>query len=646
MRRAGMVSSILLGLVTLICSGFSWSPGPGMHLYHDEYTQTLLLSGKVLVLGGIKTPSTTLVQQNAEAFLVSKVWADAGVMSVGRAGHTATVLEDGSVLVAGGYYGQNVCGTSFCFWSRTALSSTEIYLPGVDRWDAGVPMNLERYGHRAIALDAGRKVFVIGGVGNSSMPDPTPEIFDHTLGGWRLLELPPVALQRDQSSAQPFPLSSGEVLVLAAASTPCWKYHLEKNKWLSCARPSLPLSADFGAILLATGRVLMVASSVGTIYSPDEDRWAPTAPLKRSHPAPMMVKLNNGRVLVVDRAIAPPATQLNAEIFIEESESWLSAGTVPSGLSQVEGATLLPSGGVLFTSPSSPADQSWLFEPVNVIPRHVTIPPGGTVTLGVDGGRGPYSWTVSVSSSGAGSISQVSGSGIYTAGRIGGVRDVVQVTDDGGTSDIALIDIGPGVSISPTSVVVPPNGVVTLVASGGSGAGFVWSLVSNASQASVDGQGRYVAGRTGNVSDVIKATDSLGNSATALVSVSSAMSVFPSGATVLPGTQVAFRALGGSGTGYAWRLVTDGSGGSVDQSSGLYSSGARGPATDVVEARDSLGNVARASVGVLVAPPQPTPPAPATSGCSSAQPSPNGGIWLAVILLASFVWLLRANTPR
>src|SRR5207253_1989550 len=67
----------------------------------------------------------------------------------------------------------------------------------------------------------------------------------------------------------------------------------------------------------------------------------------------------------------------------------------------------------------------------------------------------------------------------------------------------------------------PPRGTLALTATGGSGGGFRWSFASNASGGSIDAtSGAYTAGQKGGVTDIVKATDSLGNIATASVSVS------------------------------------------------------------------------------------------------------------------------------
>jgi len=154
------------------------------------------------------------------------------------------------------------------------------------------------------------------------------------------------------------------------------------------------------------------------------------------------------------------------------------------------------------------------------------------------------------------------------------------------------------VSILPGAPNVPPRGQVLFSASGGSG-GYTWSLATNASGGTISAlTGVYSAGPTGNATDVVKATDSAGNSASQNVAVTAGISIAPASASAAPSHVVSFTATGGSGTGYAWTFATNASGGNINLESGTYMAGPTGGVTDVVKVTDSLGNVAVASISV------------------------------------------------
>ena len=64
------------------------------------HTATLLEDGKLLVVGGTGAEGNL---RSAEFFdPAASTWSPAGRTSVARAGHTATLLRDGTVLIAGG----------------------------------------------------------------------------------------------------------------------------------------------------------------------------------------------------------------------------------------------------------------------------------------------------------------------------------------------------------------------------------------------------------------------------------------------------------------------------------------------------------------------------------------------------------------
>src|SRR5262249_38553230 len=146
----------------------------------------------------------------------------------------------------------------------------------------------------------------------------------------------------------------------------------------------------------------------------------------------------------------------------------------------------------------------------------------------------------------------ISASGAYTAGPTGNVNDTVQVADSQGNQMNAVVTVTAGLSISPASATVAPGGTKSFTASGGSGTGFSFSLSGNPPGGSVSTAGAYTAGATANVTDTVRVVDSLGNAASAAVTVTSnpAVAVSPSSANLAPRGTRGFTASGGSGTGF------------------------------------------------------------------------------------------------
>jgi hypothetical protein len=117
---------------------------------------TLLPSGSMLVTGGDSgTQPTSKGVAAAEMFdSTTNTWTATASMSVARAAHTQTLLPNGDVLVAGG----NSANWGFC----NALISSETYDPSTGTWTSAGNMSTARFAHSANLLPDGT-VLVAGG---------------------------------------------------------------------------------------------------------------------------------------------------------------------------------------------------------------------------------------------------------------------------------------------------------------------------------------------------------------------------------------------------------------------------------------------------------------------------------------------------
>lgn len=124
------------------------------------HSATLLTTGKVLVVGGRRPNGSPLC--SAQLYDPSTgTWAQAGLLKDARYGHTATLLSDGRVLVVGGASSGNAAIGSAELYDPLATDSSKA-------WTRPVPtMTVVRYGHTATLLRDGR-VLVAGGSSSST----------------------------------------------------------------------------------------------------------------------------------------------------------------------------------------------------------------------------------------------------------------------------------------------------------------------------------------------------------------------------------------------------------------------------------------------------------------------------------------------
>jgi Tol biopolymer transport system component len=124
------------------------------------HTATRLLDGRVLIAGGRTAGDATMA--SVEVYDPSAgTFSNVGSLAESRQQHTATLLPDGRVIIAGGYT-QQPLGDQPDFY--TALASTEIFDPGAGQFVSAGSMGAARWSAVAAGLDDGR-VLIVGGTG-------------------------------------------------------------------------------------------------------------------------------------------------------------------------------------------------------------------------------------------------------------------------------------------------------------------------------------------------------------------------------------------------------------------------------------------------------------------------------------------------
>ena len=341
------VSNEALPYPLIVDPSFS-ATGP-MATGRQQHTATLLPNGKVLIAGGYDGTSSL---SSAELYdpASGTFSATTGPLTTARKQHTATLLPNGKVLIAGGT------------GAGGALSSAELYDPasgasGSFSATTG-PMATARYTHTATLLPNG-KVLIAGGYGaagvlsSAELYDPASGVFSATTGPLAtaryyqtatLLANGKVLIAGGDSSAPPFYLSSAELYdpVSGASGTFSATGALATARYAHTAT----LLAN-GTVLIAGGRAAGVLASV-ELYDPASGMFsATTGPLATARGYDTATLLPNGKVLIAGGLGLGFVPLASAELYDPVSGTF-SATTGPLATARgYDTATLLPNGKVL-----------------------------------------------------------------------------------------------------------------------------------------------------------------------------------------------------------------------------------------------------------------------------------------------------------
>jgi N-acetylneuraminic acid mutarotase len=392
-----------------------WATTGSMRGPREQFTATLLGDGDVLVAGGLNAAEYNPVgMKTADLYdPTTGTWTTTASMSYARYGQTATLLRDGSVLVAGGTTG-----------------TAEIYEPAAGIWAPPGAMSTVRTDQTATLLPGGH-VLVTGGTGPDGVAQTTAEIF--LAGPGPLVTVAPLTLSfggqqvGTTSASETYTVTNrGSADLLASgvdveggdpgdftASTDCNAAPVTPGGTCTVyvhftpAFPGLrgaivavadnaPLSPqevavngygggpdawvpvgsmtaardEFAGTLLSDGDVLIAGGGDGfetslataELYDPITQTFAPTGPLSTPRSFPTAILLPGGDVLVAG-GLDSDTLLSSAELYDPTPGTWSPTGSMLNtgyGLA----STLLPSGMVLVTGYGSSAE---LYDPTTGI---------------------------------------------------------------------------------------------------------------------------------------------------------------------------------------------------------------------------------------------------------------------------------------
>jgi N-acetylneuraminic acid mutarotase len=315
----------------------------------DGHANTLLNDGRVLTSGGAITVAGLVVNTDALSIYdpQKQTHAGAGVMSAARTAHTATILNDGRVLMLGG---QDANGT--------VQASTEIFDPATGVSTATAPMSTPRSQHTATLLNDGR-VFVAGGVSMLDVTNPigsvasalgTTQIYNPATNTWSAgPNLPKPRLWHAATK-----LNDGRVLLTAGVEVTlilglpvpsvvadCRIYNPATNMFSAAA--GIPGErATHAQHLLSNGNVAVIGGAAGNIlllqvnplstcriYNPGTNAWTSVASMNNLRARGDLLTAG-GKLYAIGGVDTFDLSTLNGNAVadIEEATESMSAWTV------------------------------------------------------------------------------------------------------------------------------------------------------------------------------------------------------------------------------------------------------------------------------------------------------------------------------
>jgi len=327
----------------------SWAYTGSMVEYRFRHSASLLTNGKVLVAGGHTGRGDLASCETFDPTLGT--WSATGSMSSRRMSHAAVQLPSGRILVTGGDSSDGV--------TQSTLSGCELYDPATGTWAPTGSMWTARSNHSITTLTNG-KVLVVGGNAAGSLTS-SAEIYDPATGLWTATGN--MGAVRSAHSATLLP--TGKVLVVGGSDgssvflTSSEIYDPASGNWTPTGALGTARQMHT-ATLLPSGKVLVAAGynsagAFGTplasaeIYDPGTGVWTSTGGLVGSRWFHVAVLLSNGRVLVVGGLTLSGTVGIEvatAEIYNPSTGTWSSASSM-SLARYGHSLTLLPSGKIL-----------------------------------------------------------------------------------------------------------------------------------------------------------------------------------------------------------------------------------------------------------------------------------------------------------
>jgi hypothetical protein len=350
------ISRIAIALLLLSISGVAsnagaqtWVPTGSMATPRLDHTATLLPNGKVLIIGGCGNSGPNPFTSSAELYdPATGTFSLTGSMTTARCRHTATLLPNGKVLIAGG-----------SVFTDNQLANAELYDPATGTFTPTGSMANAREAHTATLLENGKVLIAGGDVGPfCQTPLSSAELYDPATGTFA----PTGSLTTPRFQGAATLLNSGNVLVAGGESGICAPDTASAELYdptTGMFTATGSMSSGRGhetATVLGNGKVLVAGGTTGPtttssadLYDAATGTFNATASMITPRDGHTATLLGNGQVLVAGGENYPVLpTQSSAELYDPVAGTFTATGSMTTDRTR-HTATLLNNGQVLVT---------------------------------------------------------------------------------------------------------------------------------------------------------------------------------------------------------------------------------------------------------------------------------------------------------
>jgi len=302
--------------------------------------------------------ATLSLMLTGRAMAQSGTWSLTGHPNTARTGHTATLLNNGEVLIVGG---EGASGP---------LTTAELYNPSTGTFSTTGTTATPRYESSAVLLPNGEVLVAGGYLGTSNGVEEftaTAELYNPSTGKWSTTG----SMSVPRSEAGIALLADGQVLIAGGlnseytAIAECELYNPTTGKWTVTG--SLPANQDSPMVRLSNGLVLLAGGSSAAVYNPSTGSWTRTsAEYYTSGSSTTIAALPNGDGLIFGNHLVSytsqsynPATNVWARTL---GQTGIGVNSGPL-VSLANGNVLLAGGTVVYDGKASATTKAGIYNP-------------------------------------------------------------------------------------------------------------------------------------------------------------------------------------------------------------------------------------------------------------------------------------------